>query len=88
MEKKDRTKWEIMQDRLLKAELVVRELYDEIEWAQSTPFTANGTGVCSYCQTPLPTEADFWKHYPVPDERYINLGYCPKDPNGRGKALS
>jgi hypothetical protein len=26
----------------------------------------------------LGTEADFAKHFVVPDPRYLNIGYCPK----------
>lgn len=43
----------------------------------ATPFTANGTGVCSKCGTALATEADFAQHFVVPDVRYLNLGQCP-----------
>ena len=73
-----RTKWEIMIARLSEARKVVKAIEDELKWAERTPFTANGTGECSNCGTKLPTEADFWKHFPIPDERYLNIGYCPK----------
>jgi hypothetical protein len=32
---------------------------------------------CSACNTPLPTEADFARHFVLPDLRYWNLGDCP-----------
>lgn len=32
---------------------------------------------CSYCGIILMTEADFAKHFVLPDARYLNLGYCP-----------
>lgn len=40
-------------------------------------------GVCTGCGTPLETEADFAQHFHIPDERYINLGYCPHTERGR-----
>lgn len=32
---------------------------------------------CSGCGTYLETEADFAKHFVIPDIRYLNLGNCP-----------
>lgn len=72
-----RTKWEILQDLREEATRKLARLEAEIKWLEETPFTANGTGSCSGCDQVLPTEADFAKHYVVPDERYYNLGYCP-----------
>jgi hypothetical protein len=33
--------------------------------------------ICSQCGEKLATEADFAKHFIIPDLRYFNLGYCP-----------
>lgn len=59
------TKWDLLSD-------YERKIYSE------TPFTANGTGLCSTCGEKLNTEADFAKHYIITDIRYLNLGYCSK----------
>lgn len=45
---------------------------------EATPYGGNG---CSRCGASFATEADFARHYIVPDARYLNLGYCPtRDP--------
>jgi hypothetical protein len=46
----------------------------EREWMLKTPFG----GQCIGCNQPLATEADFAKHFIIPDPIYKNLGYCPK----------
>lgn len=56
------TKWDLLSE-------------EEKESYKNTPF-GNGIRACSRCQTPLPTEADFAKHYIIDDLRYINLGHC------------
>ena len=47
------------------------------------PFTANGTGVCSGCGEPLPTELAFADHFRISRADRIaglwNLGYCPAE---------
>jgi len=77
-----RTKWDILQEREQKAQEVLRRIHDEIEYLQDTPALLNGQdGVhihCGTCKVKFDTEADFAKHYLVPDERYTNLGRCPK----------
>jgi len=73
-----RTKWEILEDRMLNAgEAVGYSAWRELRALERTPFTANGTGQCSTCGALLSTEADFAKHYLIDDERYLNLGMCP-----------
>lgn len=37
---------------------------------------------CAGCGEHLGTEGDFARHFKVPDERYKNLGYCPKNISG------
>lgn len=63
--------------RITKWELIDEE---EQEWMLRTSFTANGTGQCSECREELATEADFAKHFTVPDVQFLNLGYCPNNP--------
>jgi len=59
-----------------KADLITAEELAELD---RTPFLDhNGQpGRCSICQTELPTEGDFARHFTVPDPNYKNLGYCP-----------
>ena len=38
---------------------------------------------CSGCDTLLKTEADFARHFEIPDSRYLNLGECPNNPRKR-----
>jgi hypothetical protein len=77
-----RSKWQIMQDEVVKLEQKVKDLKAHMAWAERTLFKVSGSqeevGRCSQCQTELRTEADFEKHFLVPDEKFRNLGYCPK----------
>lgn len=72
-----RTKWEILEERLVKVRKEYFAARAELMGLENTPFTSNGTGKCSTCGAPLDTEADFAKHFLVTDERYLNLGMCP-----------
>lgn len=75
-----KSKWQILEDRLETAKRAVAAIEAELEWARNTPFQFPGTaepGQCSKCKTELATEEAFWKHYLVPDERFVNLGQCP-----------
>jgi hypothetical protein len=51
------------------------DLIDDSErpWLEKTPFNHP----CSGCGEMLATEADFAKHFFVPDPIYKNLGWCP-----------
>ena len=71
-----RSKWQILETRADALMSQLTDLNSQLDWMERTPFQANGTGRCSQCDTALPTEADFAKHYLVPDEQYINLGEC------------
>lgn len=77
-----KTKWEILQ--LRKKELLerVKNIEAHMEWAAKTPFKVSGSdepGRCSKCKKDLPTEMAFEDHFVVPDERYLDLGVCPKE---------
>lgn len=49
---------------------------EDKDWMEKTPFGRP----CSGCDVMLATEADFAKHFIVPNRRYKNLGYCPNNP--------
>jgi hypothetical protein len=68
-----RTKWEILEARMTKAQKAWEKASQEIIGLERTPFG----GSCGSCGAVLDTEADFAKHYLVDDERYLNLGNCP-----------
>lgn len=53
----------------------------DLDWMDRTPFPQDlGTrGYCD-CGFHIVTEADFAKHFVIPDERYLNLGNCPVKP--------
>lgn len=44
---------------------------------EDQPYVSYGNGGCSQCGTQFQTEADFAKHFIVPDPALSNLGYCP-----------
>lgn len=46
---------------------------EERVWATKTSFGQD----CTSCGLVLETEADFARHFIVPDLRYFNLGTCP-----------
>lgn len=46
------------------------------DWDDETGSFTYGPGKCE-CGHPLPTEAEFAKHFVVPDLRFLNLGNCP-----------
>jgi hypothetical protein len=72
------TKWQILQRRR-------DELAEDLRKAEaellSLPRTVFGRP-CSGCGEILETEMHFAAHYEVPDQRYLNLGYCPKKDRG------
>jgi hypothetical protein len=47
----------------------------EIAGMANTPLGVKCTG----CAEILNTEADFAGHFLIPDETYLNLGYCPNN---------
>jgi hypothetical protein len=62
------TKWDLVGDRG-RADM------------ERTPTRPPGEPVltCPACHAPLPTEADFARHFVIPDLRYWNLGNCPHE---------
>lgn len=75
----DRSKWEILIDRLAQLDQQAADLRAELEWMLTTPIKVHDEpGIfCSGCRYHLDTEGDFAKHYLVDDERFLNLGRCP-----------
>jgi hypothetical protein len=71
--KTDRSKWDVLNERHQKA----YEEYVELTRALNRLETQSCGLTCSGCGAALETEADFARHYLVPDERFLNLGYCP-----------
>lgn len=51
---------------------------EERESLERTPCNL----VCGVCGAEHKTEADFAKHYIVPNPQHKNLGYCPQNPKG------
>jgi predicted nucleotidyltransferase len=69
-----RTKWQILEEQRDKARSILESFEAQLQYLENTKFG----GECSYCGLYLETEADFAKHYLVPDERLYNLGNCPQ----------
>jgi hypothetical protein len=69
----DRSKWDVLLERHQKAYNEEQRLARELGCLENT--TCNLT--CSDCGKVHETEAEFAQHYLIPDERYLNLGYCP-----------
>lgn len=67
-----RTKWEILVARRDEAQRQLDLANRRLEALENTPCELN----CGGCGLLLETEADFAKHFPVYDERFLNLGYC------------
>jgi hypothetical protein len=74
----DRTKWDILVERRDQLRLDLERLERELKGLSNTNCGLN----CSGCGQHHETEADFAKHYLIPDERYLNLGYCPNKDTG------
>lgn len=68
-----RTKWEILTARLEKARQEVAELESYMRGMENTPDNARCTG----CGEQFTTNADFARHFKIPNETYLNTGYCP-----------
>jgi hypothetical protein len=66
-----RTKWDVLEERLR----TLRKLEREMAGMERTEFGRP----CAGCGEVLATEADFARHFLIPDERYLNLGRCPNE---------
>lgn len=79
-----RTKWEILVAKRLELAEQIGQISRELEWMEKTPCQKtdwDGNKVflsCGNCGAEHKTEADFARHYVIPDERLLNLGECPK----------
>jgi hypothetical protein len=72
------TKWTWLQKRLAGAQAQVDALAGQIQGLENTELNSDGSSTtCLTCGVNMHTEADFAKHYIVPDPRYLNIGYCP-----------
>jgi hypothetical protein len=69
----DRSKWDVLVERQAALRKALAKADAELEWMTKTPCPHSCTG----CGEDFKTEADFFKHYLITDERYLNLGYCP-----------
>ena len=67
-----KTKWEILTERVEGLEERLALEKHRLEALENTP--CNITCACGHF---MATEADFAKHFVIPDQRYLNLGNCP-----------
>lgn len=73
------TKWTWLQKRLQAAQAEVDAVAGEIQGLENTLLNEDGSSTCcTGCGVNLHTEADFAKHFIVPDPRYLNWGRCPE----------
>jgi hypothetical protein len=68
-----RTKWEILQARRAELADELAKLDQYMRGLEGQPCMLR----CNKCDKLHNSEADFAKHYLIPDERYLNLGHCP-----------
>lgn len=68
-----RSKWNILEERLTIKIAEVEYQKRELQHLERTRCDLT----CSGCGAHLATEADFAKHYVIPDPRYLGLGSCP-----------
>ena len=71
-----RTKWEILNARAEKMRKELTELESYMRGMENTPDNARCTG----CGEQFTTNADFARHFKIPNEVYLNTGYCPINP--------
>jgi Zn-dependent peptidase ImmA (M78 family) len=58
-----RTKWEILEARIAAAKKELEQLEAQKNWLMTVRFDAE----CTHCGQELETEADFAKHFLIPD---------------------
>lgn len=68
-----RTKWDVMSERVADARRALELMERDMESLKTLKCEVN----CSGCGQFLATEADFAKHFVIPDEQHWNLGECP-----------
>jgi len=68
-----RTKWSILEAQ---ADALERQAAD-IRAGMAAMWRIQIYAQCPNCGEVLVTEADFARHFTVPDPRYLNLGDCP-----------
>jgi hypothetical protein len=69
-----RTKWDVLVGRRDLLVVALEAANGQLEWMERTTFGRP----CAGCGTILATEADFAKHFLIPDERFLNTGTCPR----------
>jgi hypothetical protein len=70
------TKWSILSERRDQLQKELDEANAYLRGLENTPCNLK----CAGCDTLLETEADFAKHFTIPDSRFLNLGDCPNNP--------
>lgn len=70
-----RTKWEILSAQLETARKEVERLESYLRGMENTPDNAK----CSGCGEQFVTNADFARHFKIPNEQLLNTGYCPNN---------
>lgn len=73
------TKWDFMSPAQMQRLSKIPFL--KCEWDPETGKERVVPGSCGQCGHPTPTEAEFAKHFVIPDLRYLGLGYCPNKPH-------
>ncbi len=71
-----RTKWEILEARAEKLRKELTELEDYMRGMENTPDNVK----CSGCGEQFRVNADFARHFKIPNEQLLNTGYCPNNP--------
>ena len=66
------TKWDVLVSR---RDELQRQLDEANSYLQGLENTS--CNLSCRCGAYFATEADFAKHFIVPDTRYLNLGWCP-----------
>ena len=71
-----RTKWEILSAQLETARAEVERLESYMRGMENTPDNVK----CSGCGEQFRVNADFARHFKIPNEQLLNMGYCPNNP--------
>jgi hypothetical protein len=71
-----RTKWEIPNARAAEMREKLERLESEIRGMENTPDNVK----CSGCGEQFRVNADFARHFKIPNEQLLNTGYCPNNP--------